>query len=837
MTDPDKDMAKDDNDLVDMTELRRVSERRALRRGRLSQLMIFVNGLVLTVTAFATLLIFLNQVKDARSQAFQTSLINDIRREFEAIDYALVLASLMDRREAQDAKILSDNKKIQTVLRATQDEAGKWRISYIQGGKLTASLKTVLPVIEDRIAGHHAVFISDMANETNLAVHRIADDTYMIAGLNMHWLSDVFQNDPYRPLYRLRLFDEVSGGQFVNYLNADAQNVRQNDLRHHIHSLQIAGSPLRLSVDVIDDPYFTLIGKLPYLLLLFGGTLTIVGTLYVRNNQKQAYQLELMNTALEDKNVALQSKIDESNALHKKLGAREHEYESVINAIQDIVFEIDATGHIQFVNTAWTDITHMDKAICVGKDLLRFLDKKDEDELRGILARFLGNQVPVRFMTAIRTDTGRYRAAEILFSVLHSDTGGQKRIVGTISDIEERRRAEMALDEAEKKYRTIVENAAGGIYQISLDGKVMSANPALAGILGFDSVGALMQADINIRNFFVLDNDRKIYEKAMTQDGFIRNHETQLRRTNGQIIWVNENARAVHDVDGTILYYEGSLEDITQRKQAEIALMEAKLNSDLASRAKSEFLANMSHELRTPLNAIIGFSEIIKGEALGEIAQKAYVDYARDIYSSGSRLLTVINEILGISKIEAGERHLNESVVDLRAVAQTCIDLLAAKIEASALDVNNIIPETLPPIVAEEMAFKQMMMNLLSNAIKFTSEGGTITLSSDYDGSGDLRLSITDTGVGIDDADIPKALSPFGQVDNAHSRRNMGTGLGLTLVDSLIRLHGGRLELVSQKGIGTTVTLVIPERRVAVKKVKESGASSGNVASLSDYKK
>jgi signal transduction histidine kinase len=261
------------------------------------------------------------------------------------------------------------------------------------------------------------------------------------------------------------------------------------------------------------------------------------------------------------------------------------------------------------------------------------------------------------------------------------------------------------------------------------------------------------------------------------------------------------------------------------------------LNSDLASRAKSEFLANMSHELRTPLNAIIGFSEIIKGEALGAIENKNYVDYAKDIYDSGGRLLNVINEILGISKIEAGDRQLSESIVNVGSVIDTCQNLLASKIESHSLDVNNMVDDNTPSIVAEELAFKQIFMNLLSNAIKFTPPNGKITISSEYEDGGDLRLSITDTGVGMDEADIPKAMSPFGQLDNSLSRANAGTGLGLTLVSSLVHLHGGRMEMISQKGIGTTVTIIVPSKRVAVQKKKSDvDVSAGNVASLRDYK-
>ncbi|MCF8496584.1 MAG: HAMP domain-containing histidine kinase, partial [Alphaproteobacteria bacterium] len=264
------------------------------------------------------------------------------------------------------------------------------------------------------------------------------------------------------------------------------------------------------------------------------------------------------------------------------------------------------------------------------------------------------------------------------------------------------------------------------------------------------------------------------------------------------------------------LYYEGSLEEITQRKETDLALREAKMHSDLANRAKSEFLANMSHELRTPLNAIIGFSEIIKNEAFGPVQPASYLEYAKDIHQSGERLLAVITEILDISKIDAGERQLNDGIVDLASVIESCLILLGPKIESSRMLVSSDLDST-PHVIGEELAIKQILMNLLSNAIKFTPAGGHVSISSSREPDGSLRVSVTDTGVGLDEGEIKKALSPFGQVHNELSRKNSGTGLGLTLADALARLHGGRLELFSQKGIGTTATFVLPPGRVTVK--------------------
>ena len=400
--------------------------------------------------------------------------------------------------------------------------------------------------------------------------------------------------------------------------------------------------------------------------------------------------------------------------------------------------------------------------------------------------------------------------------MIRHDENKNMRVVGTVTDVEERRRAEQALSEAERKYRTIIENIAGGIYQLSEEGVYLSANPAMAKILGYASPSDLLAS--------VKDVNRKIYKDSRKRMRFLRDVEDfgdtqsieiEVCKQDGSVIWVTESARAVYDDDGQLIFYEGSMSDITERKEVEMKLREAKVQSDLASRAKSEFLTNMSHELRTPLNAIIGFSEIIKNQAFGPVGGQEYLDYAQDIHDGGKKLLNVINEILDVSRIETGDRTLNEGVVDLKPLAQTCIDLMGPKIEANELIVMNSIPDSFPALIGEELAVKQMVMNLLSNAVKFTPVGGRVTISAEINSSGGIRLSITDTGVGLDEEEIEKVLSPFGQIENQHSKSSSGTGLGLTLVDALVKLHEGNLELFSQKGIGTTATLIFPPRRVS----------------------
>lgn len=251
-------------------------------------------------------------------------------------------------------------------------------------------------------------------------------------------------------------------------------------------------------------------------------------------------------------------------------------------------------------------------------------------------------------------------------------------------------------------------------------------------------------------------------------------------------------------------------------------LIDAMKNAQMASRAKSEFLTNMSHELRTPLNAIIGFSELVKGEVFGPLGDPKYRGYAEDIYQSGSHLLDLINEILDLARIEADQMRLRESAVDPSAVIRACERLVRQRAEQAALELTVDLPASGLRLWADERALKQVLLNLLSNAIKFTPSGGRLRVSAEVAVDGCFRLSVADTGIGIAEKDIPLVFLPFGQADGSLARKYEGTGLGLPLARSLAELHGGRLDLVSTPGSGTTVTLQLPAERCLAEPVQSS---------------
>ena len=250
-------------------------------------------------------------------------------------------------------------------------------------------------------------------------------------------------------------------------------------------------------------------------------------------------------------------------------------------------------------------------------------------------------------------------------------------------------------------------------------------------------------------------------------------------------------------------------------------LEESKANSDLARRraeesnlAKSHFLATMSHELRTPLNAILGFSEVMKAELFGRHAVAAYKDYSTDIHSSGEHLLMLINEILDLSRVEAGRYDLLEASIDLEAIVEECVHLVALKASKKTIALRIEPGEMLARLWADERAVRQVVLNLLSNAIKFTPQGGRVTITMGMADGGGQVLSITDTGAGIAEHEIPIVMSSFGRGALAQKTAEEGSGLGLPIVKGLVELHGGTFELISKIRQGTTVKVLFPPERV-----------------------
>jgi PAS domain S-box-containing protein len=484
---------------------------------------------------------------------------------------------------------------------------------------------------------------------------------------------------------------------------------------------------------------------------------------------------------------------------------------------------------IVFVNQAFTRITGYAPEETLGKSC-RMLQGRDTD-LQTIerLRKAIGQRKPVTVTIRNYRKDGRTFWNELSINPVFDDNKQLVHFVGIQTDVTDRVRAEEALRRSESEVRALAETHAATLDSLpahvallDADGIIVSVNRMwrdAAGTADADDLAGLG------RSYFdsVEDPDGMFADEAPVVSTGLRAvlsgespmfAREYLRLVGREPRWFKFVATPVSKTEprGAVVMHF----DITDRIMAEEALRAAKEQAEFANRSKSEFLANVSHELRTPLNAIIGFSEVMQREMFGPLGKLQYKEYAKDIHDSGVHLLKIINDILDLSKIEAGKFELHKEKLQMSDVVRSCLRLVSDRANAGKLALRTDVPTDLPPLIADSRAVKQILINLLSNAVKFTPAGGEVRVAAARDPNGDFVLKVIDTGIGIAEKDIAKAMAAFGQVDGALNRKYAGTGLGLPLVRLLAELHSGSLQLESKPNQGTMVTVRLPQPREAM---------------------
>jgi PAS domain S-box-containing protein len=476
--------------------------------------------------------------------------------------------------------------------------------------------------------------------------------------------------------------------------------------------------------------------------------------------------------------------------------------EQKIETRVDVVLERDGTIHSV---SCTPDAAKLARRLIPGESLPARLYGPDRDFLLATMVWLAGDEtreanIQLRFVRS----TGKLFVTRGMFR----QAGGLT--IGTLYPDEA-----AAARRAARQMSRVVEGSRQGILVRTTE-EVLFMNDGFARLLGFEAARDLLAlGNARINDFIYPDDRGMIVERIkarMSGREVISHYEFRMLHRDGSIVWFDALAALVNwDGQPASLSW---LTDITARKKAEEELVRAKEAAEFANRAKTEFLANMSHELRTPLNAILGFSEIISSQMFGPIGKPQYADYARDIHASGEHLLDLINDVLDLAKLEAGKLELHESEINLRELFEQCMALVRGRADDGRVHLSFEVAVGLPKLRADTRALKQVLLNLLSNAIKFTPEGGHVTARVAAEKRGELAIVVSDTGIGMSQADIEVALSAFGQIDSELARKHQGTGLGLPITRSLVKLHGGDITIDSVPGQGTTVAAHFPAERL-----------------------
>jgi two-component system CheB/CheR fusion protein len=529
--------------------------------------------------------------------------------------------------------------------------------------------------------------------------------------------------------------------------------------------------------------------------------------LQASNEELQASneELETSNEELQATNEELTTVNDEVNAKALELADAYSEIEAVLDNSSQGIIVVDRDLHVIRHNRPAQEMFRLEPAGS-HQHLLATETTFDGLDLQKRLLGVLGGGAPT-------SEEVRAGAQSYLMQV-RAKRSADDRINGAVisfTDLTDLRAAEREAVAQGERAQVLIENSMDAILITDARGRLCALNNQARHYLAVSEENVIGRPVDDVFAGEGRDVDRLVKHLAFRtvrcpRKGF----ELTLSRSGGRTHFnaaVNEFA-----VEGAA-YRVAMLRDVTELKRAHEEMVKAKEVADNANQAKSLFLAKMSHELRTPLNAILGFSDAMLNQTLGPMGNAKYIEYATDIHDSGHHLLELINQVLDLSKIEAGKLELNEEPLDVGEVVRAAVDLVQPLAEHAGIRIRRDVEVGLPPVTGDSLRLRQVLINLLSNAIKFSRKGSTVTVRAALVDGGALRFVVEDHGIGMRNSDVAKALSEFGQVNAFVRGYNQGSGLGLPVSRALTELHDGTLTVDTRENVGTKVTVILPAHR------------------------
>lgn len=495
----------------------------------------------------------------------------------------------------------------------------------------------------------------------------------------------------------------------------------------------------------------------------------------------------------------------------------------VMDTVVDGIVTIDETGTVLSFNPAAERLFGWPADQVVGRNVSMLMPDPHYSAHDGYIRSYLETGIRKigssgREVEGLRRNGTRF-PMELAIAEMHQ--GDMLTFIGVIRDISERKKNERALIDSQHRLRqeadrlqAIIDNMPQGVAVFASDDALIALNESAIRMLGLPNA-EITPGTIDISLFMALlaANDTPPGQQTaqLTADlaESIRERPEMVFEHFAPSGIIMEVRSSSMPGGGLIL----SFTDVTFRKRTEQTLRDAKEEAERGNRAKNTFLANISHELRTPLNAIIGFSEMMKHEIFGPLEPASYRTYVDDIHESGQHLLELINDILDMSKAEAGMTDLMEAAVHVPDMIRAAIRLLSRRADNAGIGLAEDLPPSLPLLLADERRLRQIILNLGSNAVKFTDEGGKVTIGARVTNAG-FTITVTDSGIGMTPEEMRQVMEPFVQADTRLSRKYEGSGLGLPLTKALVMAHGGTLDLDSEPGRGTTVTVTFPTSRI-----------------------